>query len=226
MDADLGLEKAKKIIRQRETVKDHNQLVQDGRRDEVKKKPLSSRKTGTHNSAQGGGKAQPDRQPCKWCGKQHASDKCPAHNAICYKCHFSSQCLTKSAPPDELTTETETVNVDQFLGVVSSNTDLAWLVTVHLEDKEVTFKLDTRAKVAAISEKSYNTLKRVTLQLPSKSLFGPIHNSIQVLGQFQGKLRVGDKTSTETVFVICGLRIICWVCQLSSPFSLCVELTQ
>ena len=89
---------------------------------------------------------------------------------------------------------------------MSSNTDSAWLVTVHLEDKEVTFKLDTGAEVTAISEKSYNTLKRVTLKSPSKSLFGPTHNSIQVLGQFQGKLQVGDKTSTETVFVIRGLR--------------------
>ena len=32
------------------------------------------------------------------------------------------------------------------------------------------------------------------------------HNVIQVLGQFQGRLLSGKKSSTETVFVICGLR--------------------
>ena len=212
MDAELDLEKAKKMIRQREAVKDHHQLLQDGKRshvDEARKKSLSGKKTGTHNPAQGGGKTQPDRQPCKRCGKHHSStEKCLAHNATCYKCqrkgHFSSQCLTKSAPTDELTTET--VNVDQFLGVVSSNTDSAWLITVQLEDKGVTFKLDTGAEVTAISEEAYYSLKRVTLQQACKSLFGPTHNAIQVLGQFQGKLRVGDRTSTETVFVIRGLR--------------------
>ena len=133
--------------------------------------------------------------------------KCPACNAICYKCqhkgHFSSQCLTKSAT-DELTTETK--EVDQFLGVVISNTDSAWLATVQLQDKGVTFKLDTGAEVTAISETIYRMLKGVTLQTPSESLFGPTHNAIQVLGQFQGKLRVGDRASTETVFVIRGLR--------------------
>ena len=170
------------MIRQREAVKDHHQLLQDGRRshvDEVRKKLVSGKKTGTHNPAQGGGKTQPDRKPCKWCGKHHNStDKCPACNATCYKCqrkgHFSSQCLTKSAPADELTIET--VNVDQFLGVVSSNTDSAWLIIVQLEDKGVTFKLDTGAEVTPIPEEVYNSLKRITLHPPSKSLFGPTHS--------------------------------------------------
>ena len=108
---------------------------------------------------------------------------------LCYKCqnkgHFSSQCLTKSAT-DELTTETK--EVDQFLGVVISNTDSAWLATVQLQDKGVTFKLNTGAEVTAISETVYRMLKGVTLQTPSESLVGPTHNTIQVLGQFQGKL--------------------------------------
>ena len=136
--------------------------------DEVRKKSLSGKKTGTHNPAQGGGKTQPDRQPCKRCGKHHSStEKCLARNATCYKCqrkgHFSSQCLKKSAPTDELTTET--VNVDQFLGVVSSNTDSAWLITVQLEDKGVTFKLDTGAEVTAISEEAVKSHFTASLQV-------------------------------------------------------------
>jgi len=209
MDADLDLEKAKKMIRQREAVKDHHQLLQDGRwshADDVRKKPHSGRKPIANNLAQGGGKSQLDRQPCKRCGKSHSlTDKCPACNATCFKCqrkgHFSSQCMTKSAT-DELTTKTNSEEVDQFLGVVSSNTDSAWLATVQLHGKGVTFKLDTGAEVTAISERVYKMLKGVTLQTPSKSLFGPTHNAIQVVGQFQGKLRVGDRTSTETVFGI------------------------
>ena len=112
--------------------------------------------------------------------------------------------LTKSAPADELTTES--ANVDQFLGVLSSNIDLArWLITVQLEDKRVTFMLDTWAEVTAILKGVYNSPKRVTLHPTSESLFGPTHNAIQVLGQFQGKLGVGYRTSTETVFVIHSL---------------------
>lgn len=42
-----------------------------------------------------------------------------------------------------------------------------------VEAREVTFKLDTSAKVTAISEETYKMLGPIPLEKPSKALYGP-----------------------------------------------------
>ena len=138
--------------------------------------------------------------------KSWTTDKCPAKKATCYKCnrkgHFSSQCLS-SKPATATTSE---LTVDTFLGAMSINGESSWTISVHLEGKQMSFKLDTGAEVSAISDVAYKTLGNITLKKPAKILVGPTRNALKVLGQFLGTFQIGEKTSTETVFVVSGLK--------------------
>ena len=69
------------------------------------------------------------------------------------------------------------------------------------------FKIDTGAKVTAISDQAFKTLKNVTQQEPARVLFGPTQNALKVLGQFNGTFQIGQKTSTETFFIVSGLKM-------------------
>ena len=77
---------------------------------------------------------------------------------------------------------------------------------VHFTNQEMSFKLNTGAEVTAISEGTFNKLENVTLQAPSKILFGPTRKSLKVLGQFNGTFQMGQKESLQTVFVVRGLK--------------------
>ena len=165
MDSELTLEKAKKIVCQREAVRDHHQQLSSTKREQIaiytiKKAGRTTPKvSGTGNVS----KAIKDtvEKPCKRCGKNHkTTDKCPAKNATCFKCnhkgHFSAQCLSKTATTSELTVET-------FLGVMSSEGE-SWFCSLKLENSEMSFKVDTGAEVIAISDEVYYELQNVTLQ--------------------------------------------------------------
>ena len=52
-----------------------------------------------------------------------------------------------------------------------------------VESKEVEFKLDTGAEVTAISDNTYRSLEEEILVKPTKTLYGPGHNPLEVLGQ-------------------------------------------
>ena len=56
---------------------------------------------------------------------------------------------------------------------LSTNQESARSVNVRLDNKEITFKLDTRAEVTAISEEAYEMLQQATLQKSSRILYGP-----------------------------------------------------
>ena len=68
------------------------------------------------------------------------------------------------------------------------------------------FKLDTGVEVTAISEEAYEMLQQTTLQNCSRILYGPTFKALQVLGQFIGMLSTSQRSSEETVFVVCGLK--------------------
>jgi len=67
---------------------------------------------------------------------------------------------------------------------VTNSQESAWSATVLVGKTEVQFKLDTGAAVTAITEETYKSLKSVTLKKPSKLLYGPARQELQVLGQF------------------------------------------
>ena len=196
MDPELTLEKAKRIARQKEAVKDHHQQLSDAMGDQIitdyvkKAGETTPRQSGSGNNTMAvKGTVE---KPCKRCGKDHKpTDKCPARNATCFKCnrkgHFSAQCLSRTAIASKLAVET-------FLGVVSSNEE-SWICSLKLENQEISFKLDTGAEVTAISEGAFKELQNVSLQSPSKILFGPTHKALKRFGQFDGTFQLDQKAS-------------------------------
>ena len=214
LDPELTLEKAKKVVRQKEAVKEQQVQLGLGTKkdpivlDEVRcaPTPKGAARTPTTRGSQGTTKAQ--NPQCKRCGRErHPAEKCPAKNATCYKCnrkgHCSPQCFSKTSAAT-----THEVSLDTaFLGVVASQQDPAWTATVLLGATEVELKLDTGAEVTAISEATYKKLEAVPLEKTSKALDGPTHQSLKVLGQFTGTLEHQGHSSTQTVFVVQDLKL-------------------
>ena len=81
MDAELTLEKAKTLVRQREAVQEQQIVLQT---DQTPAKQL-----------------QPAQGKCSRCGRgPHPRQQCPAREAECHNCkkkgHYSAQCFHKS----------------------------------------------------------------------------------------------------------------------------------
>ena len=61
--------------------------------------------------------------------------------------------------------------------------------------------------MTAISHKQYRKLKlNVTLTKPSKVLYDPANQSLPVLGEFVGTLTFRDKSYSQRIFVVTGLK--------------------
>ena len=129
LESDLSLERAKKIVRQKEAVKDHSQELNSTKRDQtaidaVKKATrIPHRPSGSANSSS---KDSGEKQSCKRCGKDHRpTDKCPAKKATCYKCnhkgHFSSQCLSRRSTTATTSEAPRSYDVNIPSGNVRSN---------------------------------------------------------------------------------------------------------
>ena len=81
-----------------------------------------------------------------------------------------------------------------------------WTAKIYVGSQEATFKIDTGAKVTAISEKLYKSLRSPALQKPNKLLKGPGQHPLQVVGQFEEMLHHGQNSSQQQVFVIKDLK--------------------
>ena len=201
MDDKLTLEKAKKMVRQKEAVSQHGQEL---RGDGSKRSPIVIERV------EGGSRSTPGTSMCTRCGKprHNKGDRCPARDATCHKCnrkgHYLKQCFSKkvAASTNELSLDTA------FLGAVGAKQPSLWTTTVGVGKKSVSFKLDTGAEVTAISETTYQDLgyRLENLEKPSKVLYGPARQTLEVTGQFSTILTHNNKQSQETVFVIRGLK--------------------
>ena len=89
---------------------------------------------------------------------------------------------------------------------MSNGSSSSWRSTVSLNDKAVEFKLDTGAEVTAVSEETYKQVYGKQLQRPMRVLYGPLYQSLKVLGQFKGQLTVKDQSHQETIFFVRGLK--------------------
>ena len=214
LEADLTLESAKKSIRQKEAVRQQSKelatsanehLVEHVTR-QTTRRPHRS-KVGAASRPQGG--ATPSK--CMRCGrrKHQGNEKCPARNVICHNCkkrgHFKAHCLSKTSQASTAEVEVEEEGA-AFLGTLSSGSSSSWRSTVSLNNKAVKFKLDTGAEVTAVSEETYKQVYGKRLQQPTRVLYGPSYQSLQVLGQFRGQLTVKDQSHQETIFVVRGLK--------------------
>ena len=223
-DSALTLEKAKTMIRQKAAVKEQRRELEAtvaGSTLEGIARGTYRRRTNAHEQKPGGstrkplnfkGGAKTDQAPnqCTRCGydKHKAGQKCPARTATSNKCnrkgHFSAKCFSKTVA---LITSSEDRGLETaFLDVVSSQSGVPWMAEMQLQGETVQFKLDTGAEVTAISTEAHQHIGSPTLSPPSKVLYGPARQTLNVLGQFQGTLRYGEHTYQETISVVDGLR--------------------
>ena len=219
LDAELTLERAKTKIRQREAVGEQQKELKTSGGNSAdlehfhsqrRSMPINRRqRRPMHSRGDRNGQAKdtPASKPCTRCGrKAHPREQCPARDAICYSCnkkgHFGAQCLTKRKQVAEVEGEVDTA----FLGEVGSTQTKAWLSTLQLNTHKIQFKLDTGAEATAISMETYRTLKKPKLSTPKKTLLGPSRQPLNCIGEFQGKFGFSDRSTTQPVYVIKGLK--------------------
>ena len=99
-----------------------------------------------------------------------------------------------------------------FLGVVHSEmatvneTVDPWMTKIMLNGQEIEFKIDTGADVTVIPERNHDTTRDGPLAPPGRSLSGPSQQTLDVLGQFSGRLKRNNTEVKQDIFVICGLQ--------------------
>ena len=113
LDSELTLEKAKKLIRQKEVVHEYQQFLSskssEGLVAIVDAMTKENSKQRSHRGRQNQSLSRPptqqsqpaNQQVCTWCGKGvHSHSTCPAREAVCHKCnkkgHYSAVCHTKA----------------------------------------------------------------------------------------------------------------------------------
>ena len=152
LDPALTLEKAKQMIRQKEAVREQQQVLKNdvfaAAVEELKVKSTVHPKRWKRGQ----------QTACTRCGLgTHSREKCPARDAQCFRCqrngHFASQCRSKTVA--RIYEENEASIVDSaFLGNISLNKKCTWNTQITLCGKQVEFKLDTGAEVSAISDQT------------------------------------------------------------------------
>ena len=215
LESDLTLEKAITLARQNETVK-AQLLAQRGASasaDAVKRS--SGRGRGRAGSSRGGrgagasGQASNQRQDsvvkdCKYCGRTHARQKCPAYGKECRACskknHFAAVCRQK-AKTGKHVNEIEEEEDEAFLFSVESELQETWRTDVKIAGIQTTFKIDTGADVSIMTTSTYNKLKpRPELEKSGITLRSP-GGIVQCLGKTQLDFEVKGSSYPVTVYV-------------------------
>ena len=186
LDSELILEKAKKLVWQKEAVHEHQQFL-SSKSSEVLRAVVDAMTKGNSKQRSCRGRqnrslsrpptqqSQPaNQQVCTRCGKGvHSRGTCPTREAVYHKCnkkgHYSAICRTKAvaAVPGE---PLETAYLDTVERDSSSHQP--WICHIKVNDIVTAFKIDTGAEVTAISEETYGLLNS-ELSKPSKALQGP-----------------------------------------------------
>ena len=206
-DETLTLDKAKKLIQQRDAVREQQQILRKG-------EDSSSDYMGKRPSGRPFNRGSLPK--CSRCGKSHPKNQCPAKDTICYKCHrrghFGKFCFSKTMAtvleetPSDDTTETSD-STPQFLDAVShqSTTTTAWHIRAMINGKEVIFKIDTGAEVTAISKEVYMAIGHPKLQRPGKILCGPSKQPLDVLGHITVQLTYKQCSIRHNVYIVQSL---------------------
>ena len=126
--------------------------------------------------------------------------QCPANEAVCHKCgkmgHFRSMCRSRGNVQSVIATNSDE---ESFLGVVHSEmatvneTVDPWMTKIMLNGQEIEFKINTGADVTVIPESNHDTTRDGSLTPPGRSLSGPSQQTLDVLGQFSGRLKYRGK---------------------------------
>ena len=214
MMADLTLEKAMTLVRQREAVHENQltlkgQLKPEMRLESIQKQPpFKGKQKPPKNAYQA--KTQ---HKCTRCGRSsHSRNQCPARDAECHKCHkrghYSAQCLTKSVseisdpPPSQDLPDYDLA----YLNTIGSGKTTMWTCIVLVNGQETCFKVDTGAEVTVMSAQECANLGLGVIQQATKQLRGPDGSPLTVDGQVTAKLAYKDHECTHTIFILRSLK--------------------
>jgi len=89
---------------------------------------------------------------------------------------------------------------------VTDQSTTSWLAQIELNGTLIPFKLDTGAEVTAISTDTYQGLQNVKLHNPERILSGPSRKPLKVIGQFEGNFVYRTRSTSQSVFVVDGLK--------------------
>ena len=226
LESTLTLEKAVKMARESESVKKQQEVIRSGQRStsteidaigakfRAKSEKFPPKKSGGVAGARD--KSKPSS--CLRCGlsADHSRGNCPAINSVCFKCskkgHYARVCLSQQV--GEVVTEdqfSEEPDTNVFLGEISEDSMRAhpWRAEILVNGDPVSFKLDSRADVSVISEKTI-----VFCQFRGSS-FHPIRNCM-VHAKYHCSAKVNLQHSLR---MTCNsvLTKFMWFLVLSSP---------
>ena len=223
MEPELTLEKAKRLIRQREAVKEQGTMLKGGEHDTLSPS-LDSVAAGRGRRQPGfkGNARQPDHRRqaptnssrCKRCGgESHPLRQCPAREVVCFKCnrkgHFRKRCLSKTVAVITGTTEDSDEEPELYLDTTyqEGGAETAWRVDAEVNHNKVQFKVDTGAEVTAISDATWKSFHDVPQLRASKSLLGgPDRTPLAVVGVASVTVSYKQKSCDQKVYVIRNLK--------------------
>ena len=216
MDSELTLEKAKKLVRQREAVQEQQGLLNrdsapqggDPSIDFVRKGKGPPRKPSKPQKVQGPAQV---KSKCSRCGRgPHSRQQCPANQAEYHKCkkkgHFSAQCFSKTVSEVVDTQSHSSFDDMVYLNTVESNQDNAWTCHINVNGHDVLFKVDTGAEVTVVANDTRESLGIRELQTPSKKLHGPDGRPLEVCGETHVRLVHQGHECIQPIFVVNKVR--------------------
>ena len=113
-------------------------------------------------------------------------------------------CFAKSTAAS---VESEAADDIAFLdNLTPDKQETTWTAAIQLNGKQTPFKLDTGAKVTAISEVTYHKVGKPKLVTPDKLLYGPSRQALKVVSRFKGTFAHKGKQSQQPVYVVSGLK--------------------
>jgi hypothetical protein len=112
------------------------------------------------------------KQQCGRCGNAHTRQQsCPATGIECHKCgrknHFAKMCWSTSRKPvHTVTHDNPSEDEDMFVATVQHEKSgpRDWHAILKINEKTVSFKIDTGAQCNVISKKTYNLISKMPLQ--------------------------------------------------------------
>ncbi|KAK3106947.1 hypothetical protein FSP39_003645 [Pinctada imbricata] len=184
LQADLTLDKACEMARNSELVKSQIKDLQSHNLDAVKTHNRTQGANARFRQGQGRGRGNKPQQRkpasypvCDRCNRKHPANQCPAFGQQCRKCknlhHFAICCKTKMK--QKACNEIQQQNDDfddetYFLGSIENNSDTEpWYVNLKVNNRILSFKIDTGADVSVISEATYKHLRPKPNLVPIRS---------------------------------------------------------